>query len=136
MPYLFAHSIVGFWLTPKPRHEHRASGGSANWGFNLARQPGPDQHKDQVIRIKLLEAPKAPRPATRIRLTPAGVGDVADIEQSLAAFARERNGALVIIPGPVNIQHRQSIIAAAGQGSPRPSVVYDPKRNQPVEVGT
>jgi hypothetical protein len=36
--------------------------------------------------------------------------------QCLAAFAREPNGALVVIPGPVTIQHRQSIIAAAGQG--------------------
>jgi putative ABC transport system substrate-binding protein len=48
-------------------------------------------------------------------LTPAGVRDAADIEQRLAAFAREPNGALVVLPSPVTIQHRQSIIAATAR---------------------
>src|SRR5262245_33132597 len=58
----------------------------------------------------------SPQPQTfGVRLTPAGVRDAADIEQRLAAFAREPNGALVVLPSPVTIQHRQSIIAATAR---------------------
>jgi putative tryptophan/tyrosine transport system substrate-binding protein len=51
-------------------------------------------------------------PPFGIRLTPAAVRDAADIERRLAAFAREPNGALIVLASPVTMQHRQSIIAA------------------------
>ena len=51
-------------------------------------------------------------PTFGIRLTPAAVHDTADIERRLAAFAREPNGALIVLGSPVTIQHRQTIIAA------------------------
>jgi putative tryptophan/tyrosine transport system substrate-binding protein len=54
-------------------------------------------------------------PTFGVRLTPAGVSDAADIEQRIAAFAREPKGALVVLPSPVTIQHRQSIIAATAR---------------------
>jgi putative ABC transport system substrate-binding protein len=62
-----------------------------------------------------LRSIEAAAPTFGVRLTPAGVRDAADIEKRLAAFAREPNGALVVLPSPVTIQHRQSIIAAAAR---------------------
>jgi ABC-type uncharacterized transport system substrate-binding protein len=62
-----------------------------------------------------LRSIEAVAPTFGVRLTPAGVRDAADIEQRLAAFAREPNGALVVLPSPVTIQHRQSIIAATAR---------------------
>ena len=54
-------------------------------------------------------------PPFGIRLTPAAVRDAADIERRLAAFAREPNGALIVLASPVTMQHRQSIIAATAR---------------------
>jgi putative ABC transport system substrate-binding protein len=54
-------------------------------------------------------------PPFGIRLTPVGVRDAADIEQRLAAFAHEPNGALIVLASPVTMQHRQSIIAATAR---------------------
>ena len=54
-------------------------------------------------------------PTFGIRLTPAGMRDATDIEQRLAAFAREPNGALIVLASPVTMQHRQSIITAAAR---------------------
>ena len=51
-------------------------------------------------------------PTFGIRLTPVAVRDAVDIERRLAAFAREPNGALIVLGSPVTIQHRQTIIAA------------------------
>jgi ABC-type uncharacterized transport system substrate-binding protein len=54
-------------------------------------------------------------PPLGIRLTPAAVRDAADIERRLAAFAREPNGAVIILASPVTMQNRQSIIAATAR---------------------
>ena len=54
-------------------------------------------------------------PPFGIRLTPAAVRDAADIERRLAAFAREPNGALIVLASPVTMQNRQSIIAATAR---------------------
>ena len=48
-------------------------------------------------------------------MTPAAVRDAADIERRLAAFAREPNGALIVLGSPVTLQHRQTIIAASAR---------------------
>jgi putative ABC transport system substrate-binding protein len=62
-----------------------------------------------------LRSIEAAAPTFGVRLTPAAVRDAADIDQHLAAFAREPSGALVVLPSPVTIQHRQSIIAATAR---------------------
>jgi putative tryptophan/tyrosine transport system substrate-binding protein len=54
-------------------------------------------------------------PSFGIKLTPAGVRDATEIKQRIAAFAREPNGAAVVFPSPVTIQHREAIIAAAAE---------------------
>ena len=48
-------------------------------------------------------------------MTPAGVRDVAEIQNAVAAFAREPNGAIVVLPAPVTVLHREAIIATVAQ---------------------
>jgi putative ABC transport system substrate-binding protein len=54
-------------------------------------------------------------PSFNVHLTPAGVRDAAEIETNFTAFAREPNGALVVLPSPVNTQQRETIIAMAAR---------------------
>jgi putative ABC transport system substrate-binding protein len=58
---------------------------------------------------------EAAAPKFAVRLAPAGVRNVAEIEQRITAFAREPNGALIVLPSPATIQNRGSIIAAAAR---------------------
>src|SRR5262249_25646706 len=58
---------------------------------------------------------EAAAPKFAVRLAPAGVHNVAEIEQRIAAFAREPNGGLIVLPSPSTIQNRGSIIAAAAR---------------------
>src|SRR5262249_25244347 len=62
-----------------------------------------------------LRAIEAAAPSFGLRLTPAGVRDPAEIEQRIATFARNPNGALVVLPGPVVIGHREAIIVGAAR---------------------
>jgi putative ABC transport system substrate-binding protein len=54
-------------------------------------------------------------PSFNVHLTPAGVRDAAEIETNFTAFAREPNGALVVLPSPVATQQRETIIAMAAR---------------------
>jgi len=58
---------------------------------------------------------EAAAPSFGVQLTPVGVRDAAEITQRVTAFAREPNGAVVVFPSPVTVQHRESIIAAAAE---------------------
>jgi putative ABC transport system substrate-binding protein len=58
---------------------------------------------------------EAAAPSFGVRLIPAGVRDAAEITQRVATFARDPNGALVVLPGPVTIGHRETIIVAAAR---------------------
>src|ERR1700724_2430609 len=58
---------------------------------------------------------EAAAPSFGVRLIPAGVRDAAEITQRVAAFARDPNGALVVLPSPVTLRHRETIIVAAAQ---------------------
>src|SRR5262245_51501670 len=58
---------------------------------------------------------EASAPSFGLRLIPAGVRDPAEIAHRIATFARDPNGALVVLPGPVTVSHRESIIVAAAQ---------------------
>ena len=62
-----------------------------------------------------LRSIEAAAPTFGMRLTPALMRDATDIQQRVAAFAHEPNGALIVLPSTATIQHRQSIIAAAAQ---------------------
>jgi putative ABC transport system substrate-binding protein len=58
---------------------------------------------------------EAAAPSFGVRLIPAGVRDAAEITQRVATFARDPNGALVVLPSPVTIRHREAIIVAAAR---------------------
>jgi putative tryptophan/tyrosine transport system substrate-binding protein len=62
-----------------------------------------------------LRAIEAAAPSFGLRLIPAGARDPAEIAQRIATFARDPNGALVVLPGPVVIRHREAIIVAAAR---------------------
>jgi putative ABC transport system substrate-binding protein len=55
---------------------------------------------------------EAAAPSFGLRLIPAGVRDAVEITQRIAAFARDPNGAVVVLPSLVTVQHRRSIIGA------------------------
>jgi putative tryptophan/tyrosine transport system substrate-binding protein len=63
----------------------------------------------------LLRTIEAAAPSFGIQLTPAGVRDATEIDQHIAAFAREPNGALVVFPSGVTIRDRELLIAAAAR---------------------
>jgi putative ABC transport system substrate-binding protein len=58
---------------------------------------------------------EAAAPSFGVRLIPAGVRDAAEITQRVATFARDPNGGLVVLPSPVTIRHRETIIVAAAR---------------------
>ena len=75
---------------------------------------------------------EAAAPSFGLRLIPAGVRNADEITERIAAFARDPNGALVILPSSVAIQHRRSIIGASAMH--RLPAVY-PFRFFPVDGG-
>jgi len=80
-----------------------------------------------VVRIAVVFDPATPSWAAFLRtieaaapsfgaqLTPAGGRDATEIDQRIAAFAREPNGALVVFPSGVTVRDRKLIIAAAAR---------------------
>jgi ABC-type uncharacterized transport system substrate-binding protein len=58
---------------------------------------------------------EAAAPTFGVRLTPAGVRNVAEIEQRIVAFAREPNGAFIVLPSPITLKNSGPIIAAAAR---------------------
>jgi putative ABC transport system substrate-binding protein len=50
-----------------------------------------------------------------VRLTPADMQGPAEIENMIEAFAREPNGGLIVLPGPISIAHRELITALAAR---------------------
>jgi putative tryptophan/tyrosine transport system substrate-binding protein len=62
-----------------------------------------------------LRAIEAVAPSFGVLLTPAGITNVEEIQTSITAFAREPNGALLVLPSPQTRSHRQTIIATAAQ---------------------
>jgi len=60
-----------------------------------------------------LRAIEAAAPSFGLRLIPAGVRNAEEIAKRIAAFVRDPNGALVVLPSSLSIQHRRSIIGVA-----------------------
>jgi putative tryptophan/tyrosine transport system substrate-binding protein len=58
---------------------------------------------------------EAAAPSFSVLLTPVGVHDAAEIETGITTFAREPNGALVVLPGAITVTLRGSIIATAAR---------------------
>ena len=62
-----------------------------------------------------LRTVEAAAPTFGVQLTPAGVTNAADIERDITAFSRKPNGAIVVLPAPVTVLHRNTIFAMAAQ---------------------
>ena len=56
---------------------------------------------------------RAAAPSFEVQLTPAGGRDATEIDQRIAAFAREPNDALVVFSRSVTLKGRELIIVAA-----------------------
>src|SRR5262249_37635224 len=65
-----------------------------------------------VVYVRALESAAL---ALGIRLTPAGVRDVAEIERMMETLAREGGAGLVVLPSPLAVKSRDSIIALAAR---------------------
>jgi putative ABC transport system substrate-binding protein len=70
---------------------------------------------ENVSAVGYLRALEAAAPAVGVKLLPAQLRDAAEIEQAIAAFAREPNGGLVVLPSPLTVLHRDLIVALAAQ---------------------
>ena len=68
---------------------------------------------DNPASVVWLRAVETVAPSFGMRLTPTGVRDAPEIERAIEAFARESNGALIVLPNPVSQLHRELTIALA-----------------------
>src|SRR5262249_34150148 len=58
---------------------------------------------------------EATAPSFGVRLTPADVQGPTEIERVMEGLAREPNGGLIVLPGPITIAHRELITALAAR---------------------
>jgi len=70
---------------------------------------------DNPASIVCLRAIETVAPSFGVRLTQTGVRDAAEIERAIDMFAREPNGALIVLPNPVTQLHREPTIALAAR---------------------
>ena len=70
---------------------------------------------DQPPHVAMWRAIETVAPSFGVRLTAADAQDPAEIERAIEAFAREPNGGLIVLPGPITIVHRDLIIALAAR---------------------
>jgi ABC-type uncharacterized transport system substrate-binding protein len=96
-------------------------GFSAKW-LELLKQIAPGVSRAAVLRdpsnpsgVGQFGAIQATAPSLRIELSPVDVRDASSIEPTLAAFARESNGGMIVLPGSLTITHREQIVALAAR---------------------
>ena len=65
---------------------------------------------DIAVNVAFLHAAEAASTPLGITVTAAGVRSGDDIESTLAAFAREPNGGLIVAPSPINLTNRELIM--------------------------
>jgi putative tryptophan/tyrosine transport system substrate-binding protein len=70
---------------------------------------------EQPPQVAMWRAIEAIAPSVGVRLTVADVQNPAEIESAIEVFAREPNGGLIVLPGPITINHRELIIALAAR---------------------
>jgi putative tryptophan/tyrosine transport system substrate-binding protein len=72
-------------------------------------------HPETSAHVAFQQVIEAASPPLALRLTAIGVHDAFEIERSLAKFAEEPNGGLIVLPHPILNQNRDLIIALAGR---------------------
>jgi putative tryptophan/tyrosine transport system substrate-binding protein len=70
---------------------------------------------EQPPHVAMWRAVEAMAQSFGVSLTATDVQDPAEIERAIEAFAREPNGGLIVLPGPITINHREMIIALAAR---------------------
>jgi ABC-type uncharacterized transport system substrate-binding protein len=70
---------------------------------------------EQPPHVAMWRSIEATAPLFGVRLTPADMQGPAEIEHTIEAFAREPNGGLIVLPGPISIAHRELITALAAR---------------------
>ena len=66
-------------------------------------------------RTAYLRAIEASAPNFGVQLTPAGVRNAAELEHEIGVFAKLANGALIVLPSAVTVQHRDLVISLAAR---------------------
>jgi putative ABC transport system substrate-binding protein len=96
-------------------------GSSGKW-LELLKEVAPNVKRVAVLRdgattggIGQWAAIQAVVPSFGVELRPVGLSDAAEIERSLAAFARDPNGGLIVTESAPSIVHRQQIIELAAR---------------------
>jgi putative ABC transport system substrate-binding protein len=70
---------------------------------------------EQPPHVAMWRAVEAMAQSFGVSLTATDVQDPAEIERAIEAFAREPNGGLIVLPGPITNNHRELIIALAAR---------------------
>jgi putative ABC transport system substrate-binding protein len=81
---------------------------------NLTRVAIPF-HQETANNVAFLHAAEAAAPSLGVQVTAAPVHDGIEIERAIAACAREPDGGLLIIPHPITVTNRGSIIELAAR---------------------
>jgi putative tryptophan/tyrosine transport system substrate-binding protein len=121
------------WLSKYLFNNARPNGnltGFANWDspaisgkwLELLKEVAPQvervgfmMHPETPAHIRHFKSAEALAPALKVKLVALGVHDAHEIEQSLTAFAAERNGGVVVAPHAVTLTNRDLIIALAAR---------------------
>jgi putative ABC transport system substrate-binding protein len=72
---------------------------------------------EQPPHVAMWRSVEATAPSFGVRPTPVDVPDSDEIERAIEAFAREPEGGLIVLPGPVTIVHRELITGLAARHS-------------------
>jgi putative ABC transport system substrate-binding protein len=70
---------------------------------------------EQPPHVAMWRAIEAIAQSSGVSLIATDVQDPAEIERAIEAFAREPNGGLIVLPGPITINNRELIIALAAR---------------------
>src|SRR5262249_57867147 len=65
------------------------------------------------ILVRFFKSVEAMGPSLKVKLVPLAVRDADEIERSLAAFAAEGNGGLIVSPNAVTFSNRDVIVTLA-----------------------
>jgi putative ABC transport system substrate-binding protein len=96
-------------------------GFSSKW-LELLKEIAPEINRAAVLRdpgntsgIGQFGAIQAMAQSLGVELSPVDMRDATGIEPAVAAFAREPNGGMIVLPGALTITHREQIIALAAR---------------------
>jgi putative ABC transport system substrate-binding protein len=103
--------------------------GFANWEssisgkwLELLKEIAPDVERvgfmmepQTPILVRFFKSAETVAPSLKVKLAPLNVRDADEIERSLAAFAAEGNGGLIISPSAVTFSNRDLIIVLAAR---------------------